>query len=606
MSSVAEILAQFSEWSLYHAAIGKGIQTDLPETKGLLFTSAISPAAHATMRQAERLFRVWHDQQLESDKQKLSELEEAAERDKRDARTLPWASTTSNAAQLAELRERLSRIPAVTWREQDTHKSTLVELLKRSAYGAITYVDEYGARAAQLSHRPSDFGWVSLTGGDTADSALIRASSTGGACIHSLVSGDSTKFNYLSSPPVGVVKRLLKKISDHASQCCAKGYTVCVPVDPEHINMRKAILGVDDLLVLLKSVYATDASRAVVVRCETDALRSLWDDFVQADASYYTGKPPSKAAASVIANMPANFHVLASFATRAVITQCVVEAHKLPGFHDKREAILTERHLTLARTYAAALFRLSANLDFLEERQQQASNARAALHSADRVEAAYQAFLKLVESSDNGKVAFTTAIRTQAITTGLLGILVEQGRIEELQGVENIGMGKTKRAYVIPGTQSQPKLFEQVNDATGHEQKDPEEAVAEYEEACREYEEHGTAHSGGALVVIYRELQEKAERNSVDYGLPAVPLSHMSSQQIEALPALLHDFAREVKLRGTADYPEPEALFSFEDDDILRRDVPNLWFRFRKDGKPLRDWRLMKKMELTEWGNESP
>jgi hypothetical protein len=609
------LLRQMSEWLLYSAALGNGIRSELPETKGLVFTSGISPAAHESMREAERAFRVWHDEQMTPQRLRLAELEEAeaARPSRREiSQALPWDQPAPNSAvsrtdEIKQLRESLAKIPAVTWREQDVSKSTMVEMLQRSAYEAITYVDEFGSRVPALlySYKASDFGWITLTGTSTADTALIRSSATGGANIHSLAGAKTARFNYISCPTQGSVRSMIKSISKPKSLCPAKGFTLLLPSSASTDHRAKPLLESDKLLRIMKTVFArTDAASKVVIRCENEELRSLWMDFIQADASYFTGKEPSAAAGNIIGEMPASLRVIVSFATKAVIAKCVAESVDKPGFQSQRSAVLTAEHLDEARRFAAAAFAVLADLGHLDVRRGNAERARASLKSVERVDKALDVMRTLIEESADCRVSFTKAVRTPGVTAGLLEELVKQGSLIELRGRDDVGMkNKTKRAFTIPGGCAQGDMFGSATSQPEAGVKDPEEAVAELESATREYESAGKTHSGGDLVVIYRELQRKAERNSIEFGVPAVPLHHMNSKEIAALPEIVEDFSRETKLRGTATTPEPEALFEdeAEDEDCLLRGVPNLWFRFHSDGRPMRDWKLMRKFELTEW-----
>jgi hypothetical protein len=304
---------------LASAAVGQGVIYPLTdwEAPGMVFTATIHPDAFTAFKRAEASFKTMVDRRKQDSEQLLKALEVQA---KRDA-ALNGRVTPEVQHRIDELKSELAAITHLTWREHDAHKSTMVEVMKRSKFRSMTFIDEFGSRVSAGLSNPArmsvEASWMSLTDIHSGDVAFIRSSSTGGATIHSLTGEDKTRFQYLSASSVEVVNKLASKVSKKLHMAAMKGRTIAVPV---RYGSKPALgLTADTLLAVMRNVALRgeqDASERVRLTFESDEVRQAWESFLSVGFTDVTGKELSEEAWKAVERMPASFRTLTAFLNR--------------------------------------------------------------------------------------------------------------------------------------------------------------------------------------------------------------------------------------------------------------------------------------------------
>ena len=596
---VAKTAAQFSELIVLSAALGRGYAPPLTgyETPGMLFTSAVHPAIFAAFKRAEAMFVDWHDKRNEGDREMLAQLEASLTC---AAHPLPGQRPGIDAtkAKIKDLKKKLSLLPSVAWREHDAHKSTMLEMLGKSAYGSLTFIDEHGSRicaAIGNGYRlQAEASWLSLTNPFVCDVALIRSSSTGGATIHGLSGTERPSFSYVSQSPVSITKALLDKIKTSPSAASLSGHAIVVPVFYGDKPQIQAFT--DDLFVLMKKVYADGAKpigERLPLSFENPALADDWREFLSYGYKDFTGKDASESAAEKIQEMPASFQTMTSFATRAAFTYAIL--HRPKG--DEDAVIITADHLTMAKHFAAVLYTISSGMTHLDVRSDNATKARSArmtrLTDPAVTAEACARMKQQIQASSNRMISRFQASSIPGMTLTVLDHLVSTGQFVELTGRDNIKMGTTERAYV---------LKEEAHMTA-------EEAMLELDEAWRDWKSNEAPDADQEIRAVYKELQGLAEQCNAgllvpDALVPAVPVNYMTVRQIKQVPAILVAYGTtEVRFRNTQACPEPAHLIKRDGDEgaPFEDGVPNLWFRFNTEGKPFRDWKIAGRLGFPEW-----
>jgi hypothetical protein len=577
-----------SQMLLLRAALGRGYASPFPPAKGLVYSSALPSDALRALLDAESAFRAWHEQSLEPLKRELNDLLLAP----KQAQEAP-----QYAEKIRALKDRIARLPHVTWKEDQVLKSALVELLKKSAYGALTYVDPIGARlAGGLTGSPSrfasDLSWLTLTG-QSSDETLIRANATGGACIHSLA-GSGVAFNHFCACRDEIMDVLVNRLKHSTSGQVALGAAICISGRPG----RNALVSSETVSHLLRHVYARGAeheSRGAIPVVFPPSGRAGWDALLAAhtpeallddtsDLSDWTKQQMAVATASP--------GVCAQFGIQAALVSAFLDAaqQSQTSGQQLKAVELTEAHLTLARQAAAFLFRQAAGMHKLQRRLGNLKKAWDEQFEPKRLEAAFAAFSGAVTNAAGGKLPRKAVRDIPDLTLGLLDELVRRGRITELNGTAACQMGKTTRAYALPDRQVE-------------QERDLEEQMLELHEAIEQHKQFPV--SDGDAFSVYEKLQRKAEAMDRTEMLPVVPLTRMNSAEIRALPRVMELFADVLYVRGFAGQPELADLTE-GDDAPLRSRCPNVWLKYRQDGKPFRsNWALAAKLRLP-WTNELP
>ncbi len=583
-SAKADTATRLSELLLLRSAIGDGLDSPFRPAPYMVFSSSVPGDAHTNLKDAERDFLVWHDLQQKADQDAVKMLEMQIE-----------ANPSRSAAlkeSLKDARERLAKVPYPTWRDTDSHKSTIVDLLKRSAYNAISFVDEHAVKLAVDLCSPvlasRYFGWVSLSG-STSDATLIR-SATGGATIHSLAGDSLPKFNHFSSAHSGSIDKLLTNTMKAGCAAAVLGKCIIIPgrAESDSTFTREDIAGV------LKHVFSKGGTESrLPVTFESPALKADWDSFFALPVDAYRSGELTKSYVKAADFMPATLPTIAAAATQAAMVWATIRSVKKAEMAKVRPAgvVLTAEDLEMTIEFATWLFNVTSGFDRLDAKGVGRSHALASFTSPEKVCKAEQTLYDAITLSPDRKISHKAAIRTPGITAGLLELLVARDHLfVELKGTENIRMGKTKRAYMLKADVS----------------IDTDEAVAELEAAQEEWDTYG-AESVDDAVAVHREfrtLQEDATKRRIG-GYAAIPITHMKPQQIRMLPAIAHMFAGEAVIRGTWENPEPDFLLEADEDEpaAFVKGIPNLWFRYDNNLKDQHNWTVAWKLGFSEvWG----
>jgi len=574
-----------SELLLYHAVLGRGYISPFPATKGLTFSSALPIEALSVLASAETSFRRYHEQQTEKDRQTLEMLEATPEA----------VSAVMGNDKLAgkRLKEKLSRRPHITWKEDQVTKSTLVELMKTHYYGAMTYVDAVGARlaAALCNHMrlASDLGWVTLTEG-TTDETLIRANSNGGACIHSLA-GTETIFNHFCSCKAPHLEKLMERIKDTVSGQVGVGTTVVITGYPgEFSGVSSAVL-----YSLARRVFALgeqEPEKRVKVVFEEDCALE-WRRFLSWGLpDIIENEVPSAWQWKLSLTAPTSPRTAVLFGARAAMVAAFIQAAQIDLDGPIRSVTLTSEHLEMAKSISKLLFRMSVGQDKIEKRLSNLKPAKDNFITPQKLAIAKVAITEAIQNSPHGRIARTQVRNGDApgATLGLLDELVRNGEFVELNGVEECQMGRTTKAYVLP--KDAPRC-------------DEVDALDEYQEALEDFETNPDGFLTGDALLVTRRLREKAEEMNSVHLLPVVPLTRMSKLERRLLPKILASFPQSFLLRGEAiGEPEPDKLM--EDEDApLDRGI-NLWVRHRTNGEDFCDWDRAGLLQLgSRWGKQN-
>lgn len=526
---------------------------------------------------------VWHD------------LHQNADRDTIKMLTLRLETTPSEAAklkeQIAAVKDKMSLFSYPSWRDTDTHKSTMVELLKRSAYNAMAFVDENADKLTTEMTTATGaaryFSWVSLTG-DTACSTFVRSGNSGGAIIHSLAGDAKPKFYHFSSAHAARTEKMLKVSMKASYSDGIRGKCVIIPGVP----IGGMLLDEALLLATLQQVYAEGGSgKKLPVKFESPQLQSDWGDFLQSQVDQFTDVHITASYVKALQNLPASLATITGTATQAALTLATLRVVEVAMSTGARVAnvIIKEEDLEMAKVFAAWLFRATSGFALLDSKCAGREKALDSFKSAEKVCEAEQALYDAIVQSEGQKISHKTAIRTPGITAGLLEILVARDhRFVELKGAENIGMGKTKRAYVLKHGLT----------------IDPDEANAELAAAQEEWDAHPESVDEADVRREFRTLQDAATDRSVnDYA--AIPIANMTPKQIRLVPAIKALYADQVCLRGTAENPEPDFLLERDEDEpaAFTGETPNLWFRYTSQLKDQHNWTIASRLGFAEaWG----
>jgi hypothetical protein len=571
-----------SELLLYHAVLGRGYISPFPATKGLVFSSALPIEALSTLASAETSFRRWHDQETEKDRQALEMLEE----------TPAAVASVMGQDKLAgkRLKEKLSRRPHITWKEDQVTKSTLVELMKTHYYGAMTYVDAVGSRlaAALCNHMrlASDLGWVTLTEG-TTDETLIRANASGGACIHSLA-GMEAIFNHFCSCKVPQLERLVDRIKRSESGQVGAGTTVVIKGYPGEFSGISSTT----LYSLTRRVFASGEKevekRTKVVfeaGCDSDwrqflswTLRDLIDEDVPSDWQW-----------KLSLEAPTSPRTAVLFGARAAMVMAFIQTAEAQPDGPLRVVELRADHLQSAKAMAKMIYLDASGQEGREKRIKNLKPAQENFITPQKLAIARVAITEAIEAAPNRRVSRNQIRRDIAgVTLGLLDELVKNGDIIELTGTDECQMGRTTKAYVLP--KDAPRC-------------DEVDALDEFQEALEHFADHPDAFLTGEALVIVRRLRERAEELNREHLLPVVPLSRMTKAERRMLPKVLDLFPTSFLLRGEAlEIPEPEKLMADEDVPLDRG--ANLWVRHKLDGSEFCDWDRAGLLKLADhWGS---
>lgn len=569
---------------LYHAVLGRGYDSPFPATRGMVFTTALPSAAIIAMAKVDILFRRYHEQIMVEYRTVLEQAEELPPKLRE--------STGMTKARLKQLKERVSKRAHIIWSGDQTLKSTVLGLLKNHFYGAFTYFDPTGSRlGASLAHPAklsSHFGWTSLMEG-TADETFIRAGSTGGALIHSL-NGVGAHLNYFCNCKPAQLEAFVEKIKNTTYGATAMGSTIVIRGEPGIATGTT----VDTLYSLARRVFALgekSPEKRVKVRFAKGTERD-WQKFIHWTLADLINEPePKEWQVKLSKRSPTSPQNAVLFAARAATVAAFIQAAEINPDGRLAELELDEQHLKAAQEMARFLYRSASNPEGMEKRIKNLKDPKEIFVTPYRLQVALRALEEEVEKTPNRRIARDPARRIPGVTLSLIDELVRRGDLHEFCGVEECQMGKTTRAYTLPKYAPAG---------------DPEDAVAEYEEAVRDFAAHPEAFPDTDAHDIAIRLKHKAAEIYSEHFIPAVSLSRMSKVERRILPKLLSIFPSSFVLRGNAiGVPEPEKLVKGEEHDIpLDLDGINLWVRYRPDGKEFCDWKTSVRMDLARYWDE--
>lgn len=570
-----------AELLLYHSALGRGYESPFPATKGLVFTSALPAGALPRLMAAEVKFHRWHSDVIADDKKQLELLE---------SQPKEVLATTGGLGQLKKLKETVSQLPHVTWKEEGSTKATIVELMKKSYYGSFTYVDQMGGRLAHALLHPtrlaSDITFCTLTEG-TNDEAFIRANATGGACIHSLT-GRGVIFNYFSNCKQSQVERLMDRVKNSVGCQHGIGSMITLPGRP----VAGLKVDVETLYNMLINVYARgakDPEKRVIVKFK-HGTEGKWAEFLEWGLKEMLEEDKlSEWQVEMSYKSPASVRNSVLFGARAAMTNAFLETTVMLKNAPFGELELTEKCLEEAKIFARLLYKQASGHETYTRRLDNLQPNHHNRITPHKLQVAKQAMLEAILNADDGKVSRRTAGRSiKGVTLGLLDELVRQGDLYELRGTDQCQMGRTTRAYVVP---------------TDAPAMDVLESLDEFHDAEREFKEDPHGYDDREVLKVYESLQHKAERFNLLNYLPAVPLSQMSSHEIRMLPKLLSVYTKSLLLRGADREPEPPKLLK---DGDLDAEGLNLWVRYKPGtSEEFYDWHVVGKLKLAEhWGEE--
>jgi hypothetical protein len=571
---------------LYNAVLGNGIISPFPPIRGMVFSAATPLEALDALRGAESMFHHFHEQTIAEERRALEQAENQPE-------SLAVA-TGMTKAKLKEMNDRLSRRSHIIWTEDNTLRSTIVELLKKHYYSAFTYLDATGSRLAGALSNPaklaSDLGLKTLMEG-TTDATFIRAGSTGGALIHSLA-GMRPIFNYYCICKEKQLEKLIEKVRNSTHGEVGLGDTVVIRGRPGIFSGTTA----DTLYSLACRVFAMGDKpdeKRVRVRFAPGQERD-WQQFINWQLCDLLGDPdPPAWQVKVAQGAPTSPRLCVLFGARAAMVSAFIQAAQNNPDGPLKEIELDDSHLTLAKDLAQFLYRTSSNQESYEKRLKNLKDPKEVFVTPHKLDVARIALMEAIERAPARKLSRNQVrYEVDGATLGLLDELVSMGDIVELCGVEECQMGKTVRAYTLPA-----------HAPAGNVQ----DALAEYEEAVSDFAEHPEAFLDSEALLVSHRLSEKAAAVHRVHFLPVVSLSRMSKGERRMLPKVLAMFPNSFLLRGDAtEIPEPKAIAEDDDEEIpLDAGGINVWVRYRPNGENFTNWHRAKKLQLAQyWGED--
>ncbi len=597
-----------SELLLYNTSLGRGYDAQgMDDMKGWVITSAIHPEAHCRLTEGSNAFLASVSERDRELKKKVADLETAKKSDGRigGQGPLPFRPhhtlETPDTESLSDLKEQAAQLSFPLWRENNPSKNTLIEVMVRSRYGALTFVDDSGARAGLYTASRRDFlhdvGCLTLTQRQNDDTAFVRSSSTGGASIHSLAGkATSTKFTWLICPDVRLAKGLGKMIDKKTHASAARGNTLLLPVpaaDRPDLTFSSARLE-----RAFKQVFALGehGKTRIPVKWGTEELQREWDSLLREPVAQFIIGDLSDTGHKRVQKNLARPTLIVGAAARAMITYRILGDSKDPS-----EILLDLEDMERLRYFLDALVYASSGLSELDAKAEQASVARAArLPSPERFMQLKQSLAKAITASEHGMVTRRQALKLPGMTIGTLASLAQDGLFIEVTGKHNIKQGTARTAYAF----------------REDTRMDPEEVADEYMASLQEYDDdpnRGTHVNSDAVKLLTMHLQDEARKNNVDplIGIPVVQIDTLTREQIQDLPYAIEKLnttpTQDVFVRGGPERlgmnKEPEHLFEGDDENPapLRRDVVNVWFRTNAQGTSYRNWGISN-LNFQWWG----
>ncbi len=414
----ASASSELSQWLYLHTALGKGYVSPLPYTPAWLITAGVPADLVNRMRAAENEFHAFHEQSLEPSRKELAKLEA-------EVRVLRKSIGVTPAKEeaLRNLREHVAKPVFVNYRDWMADRATMLELLSKSKYRAMSFVDELGVRAHNYTvnkflaarHISNDLALLSLSGDQSSDSVLIRSSATGGANMLSVRGSDTPRFNLITLTSPRAVSKIASRLKE-AAPC--QGITIALPTAEGDCLSVPA----SQIYQVISRVYATpDPNNRVSVQ-----LSAHWAPFVGLQPSDVT---KSEAGLSAIARSLCSVSSLVRAVVRAAVTRKFFLTDVGHADEPDRSLTLGEDDLAWARSIFDAVAPLVFGLKHLETRAENMAKAQQTWEAGcdpEAVVAAKMELVKAIKAEPDGILSMRKVIReNKAVTERLFHKVIE-------------------------------------------------------------------------------------------------------------------------------------------------------------------------------------
>lgn len=570
------VSSEVSQWLYLHTSLGKGYVSPVPYGPSWVITSGVPASLVHRMKTAENEFHGQLEDSMAAEREELEQLEKTAQAKKNAPRGvgaigIPDTADThaAQAVRIKELKELLSRPVYVNYRDYSADRSVFLELLSKSRFRSMSFVDEHGIRYhgytvnKMLATRMTlnDLSLISLTGDQSADSVMVRSSTSGGANIMSVRGKDSPRFNMMTLTSPQAIKKTASRFKSVTPYI---GHLLMLPSE------SGPILDVyeEDILKVINKVYATENP---LHRFDVELPHpDKWVRFFACDPSDYQD---SQAALAAYKSSMCSVTTLMGNIVRAVITRrfYLDEKHlTTPG--PDRSIKLTDEDLQLAQAWMKVLLPSvtgTAHLAVRRENLQKANEAKAKGPSATRLDAARQKLTDLLQEKDGHCVSRTTGIRA----VGALTLDTLTSRFPDTFGAHSNG------AVFL-----QPDGIPQAGVTSGPVGGPPPTSTP------------GSELSNETLDSLYQTWQEMAhERLQAGYP-PTVGVNEVLPVFREATHAVRDRYWQTITL-----LPSGPKIDGSDHNEM------EMWFRNRPDGLPMcawkftyRDWLLHEKWEAKD------
>lgn len=583
-----------SELLVYNAALGGGYEAKegMDDVAGWVLTAAVHPETHNRLAQASYEFLSEEEIKKQELKVQVKELEASSRRSKSALALLPDVLTLKTCS-IEDLKSKAAQVVIPVWKDYHASRSALLDLLSRSKYRAVAFIDADGSRSGLYTRGRSNFlhdmSCVSMTNSYSTDATLLRSSSTNEANVYRL-SGSKVapKFSWVSCADVRGVNSVRAMIRKKDYAYAARNISLTLPV--AHSNTPETNVSPSMLLKALRDIYTRGEEGKTKIQVgwssQTNSLK--WHEMLSTHPVILVDEDLSDKEAEAVADMTVSVPLLVKLATRAVITK------RLLSHEGGEELELTSEDLNLIKLMVSECIKETSALRWLRAKSLQAATAREGrVAKPETIMKVQDELSRLILASDTGLVTRRQALSIPGATLGLLESIAQGELFVEVEGKNNIRIGTASSAY-------------RFREATI---MDPEECEAEFEKSEQEDSEDGSPDlTTSSVVLLAQHLERQAQENNSnpEFSLPVVQVDTLNRAQIRDLPAALRRLRMkvDVELRGGGRRePDPENLYEeqeLEELPRLRRGVTSIWFRNDPKGKPYRNWGLSK-LRFPQW-----
>lgn len=464
------------------------------------------------------------------------------------------------SAEIKDLKNRLARPVFVNYRDWNADRATMLELLSKSKFRSMSFVDEIGIRAHNYTvnkflaarYIAADLALLSLTGDQSSDSVLIRSSATGGASMLSVRGGDTPRFNLMTLTSTQAAGKIHSRLLE-AAPCF--GATIVLPVNPASALSVPA----DQIARIIRKVYATENPEHRV----TITMTPAWESFLSLGPEDVA---PSGAALLTMRKSITSVRTLVRAVTRAVITRkFFLEETSIPEPVEDRTLPLNDEDLVVAQQWFRDVCQIAFKLKHIDTRRNNSAIARAAWVSGPSVEsgvAAKMALVKLIQADEHGMVSANAAAKSPGITARTLDAVIE--------------------AY--------PSIFHVETDARRPGAKRAAERMISLakgwdSEAApvggSDTLEPGSEIDDTTLDALYREWQVEAQANMRNEGRPAIVVADLPPALMRAVIGVQRRHWQTTTLIPSGPPASP---------DGSGQPGLELWFRIAPDGSDMCAW----------------